>query len=46
MIKTRVAFLEDRLLSSQSEQSEKLSKSPDWMEKSRPSKMVTFALIM
>jgi len=29
MIKTKVAFLEDRLLSSQSEQSEKFSKSPD-----------------
>jgi len=38
MIKTKVAFLEGRLLSSQSEQSEKLSKRPDWLEKSRPSK--------
>jgi len=27
-------------------QSEKFSKSPDWMEKSRPSKKATFALIM
>jgi len=41
MIKTKVAFLEGRLLlSNQSEQSEKFSKSPDWLEKS------TFALIM
>jgi len=30
MIK-KVAFLEGRLLSSQSEQSEKFSKSPDWL---------------
>jgi len=29
MIKTKVAFLEGRLLSSQSEQSEKFSKSPN-----------------
>jgi len=33
MIKTEVAFLEGWLLSSQSEQSEKLSKSSDWLEK-------------
>jgi len=33
MIKIKVAFLEGRLLSSQSEQSEKFSKSPDWLEK-------------
>jgi len=46
MIKTKVAFLESRLLSSQSEQSKKLSKIPDWVEKSRPSKIATFALIM
>jgi len=46
MIKTKVAFLEGRLLSSQSEQSEKVSKSLDWLEKSRPSKKATFALIM
>jgi len=38
MIKTKVAFLEGWLLSSQSEQSEKYSKNPDWLEKSRPSK--------
>jgi len=30
MIKTKVTFLEGRLLSSQSEQSEKFSKSPGW----------------
>jgi len=46
MIKTKVAFLEGRLLSSQSEQSEKFSKSPDWLDKSRPSKKATFVLIM
>jgi len=38
MITTKVAFLEGRFLSSQSKQSEKFSKSPDWLEKSRPSK--------
>jgi len=42
MIKTKVAFLEGRLLSSQSEQSERFSKSSDWLEKSRPSKKATF----
>jgi len=46
MIKTKVAFLESQLLSSQPEQSEKFSKSPDWLEKSRPSKKATFATIM
>jgi len=46
MIKTKVFFLEGRLLSSQSEQSEKLSKSPDWLEKSRSSKKAAFVLIM
>jgi len=39
-------FLEGRLLSIQSEQSEKFSKSPDWLDKSRPSKNATFVLIM
>jgi len=34
MIKTKVAFLEGRLLFSQSEQFKKFSKSPDWLEKS------------
>jgi len=42
MIKTKVAFLESRLLSSQSEQFEKFSKSSDWLEKSRPSKKSRF----
>jgi len=46
MIKIKVAFLKSRLLSSQSEQSEKLSKSPNWLEKSWPSKKVTFVMIM
>jgi len=46
MIKIKVAFLEGRLLFSQSEQSEKFSKIPDWLEKSQPSKNATFALIM
>jgi len=38
MIKTKVAFLEGRLLSRQSEQTEKFSKSPDWLEKAAPPK--------
>jgi len=46
MIKIKVAFLEGRLLSSQSEQFKMYSKSFDWLEKSRPSKKATFALIM
>jgi len=46
MIKAKVAFLEGRLLSSQLEQSDKFSKSPDWLEKSRPCKKATFVLIM
>jgi len=46
MIKTKVAFLEGRLLTSQSEQFKKYSKSSDWLEKSRPSKNATFVLIM
>jgi len=33
MIKTKVAFLEGRLLSSQSEQFENFYKSSDWLEK-------------
>jgi len=32
MIKAKVAFLEGRLLSSQSEQFEKISEIPDWLE--------------
>jgi len=46
MIKEKVAFLEGRLLLSQSEQSKKFSKSPDWLKKKRPSKKATFVLIM
>jgi len=46
MTKTKVAFLVDRLLSSQSEQSDKLSKSSDWLEKGWSSKEATFVLIM
>jgi len=46
MIKTNVAFLEGRLLSSQSEQFKMYSKSFDWLKKSRPSKKATFVLIM
>jgi len=46
MIKTKVAFLESWFLPSQSEQSEKFSKSPDWLEKGRPSKKATFVFIM
>jgi len=42
----RLECIISRLLSSQSEQSEKFSKSPDWLVKSRPSKKATFALIM
>jgi len=46
MTKIKVSFLEGRLLSSQSEQSEKFSKSPDWLEKSRPSNKNHFVLIV
>jgi len=35
MIKTKVAYLESRLLSSQSEQFKMYSISSDWLEKSR-----------
>jgi len=38
MIKTKVAFLESRLLSSQSKQFKKFLKSSDWLEKRLPSK--------
>jgi len=38
MIKTKVAILEGRLLSSQSEQFKMYSKSFDWLKKSWPSK--------
>jgi len=46
MIKTKVDILEGRLLSSQTEQCKKFSKSPAWLEKSWPSIKATFALIM
>jgi len=46
MIKTKEVVLEGRLLSSQSNQSEKFSKSLDWLKKSRPFKKAIFALIM
>jgi len=42
MIKTKAAFLESRLLSSQSKQFEKSSKRSDWPQKSRPSKKSRF----
>jgi len=38
MIKTKVAFLEGRLLFNQSEQFKKFSKSSDWLEKAGPPK--------
>jgi len=38
MIKTKVAFLEGRLLFSQSEQSKTFLKSPDCLEKAGPPK--------
>jgi len=46
MIETKVAFLEGRLISSQSEQFENISESSDWLEKSRPSKKTAFVLIV
>jgi len=42
MVTTKVAFLEGRLLSIQSEQSEKFSKRPDWLEKAGPPKNTLF----
>jgi len=42
----KVAFLEGRLSSSQSVQSEKFSKSPNWLEKGQPFKKATFVVIM
>jgi len=44
MINTKVAFVEGRLLSSQSQQFKKYSKSFDWLEKSL--KKATFVLMM
>jgi len=46
MIKTKMAFLEGRLLSSQSDKFEKFLKGSDWLKKIRPSKNATFVLIM
>jgi len=46
MTKIKVTFLERWLLFSQSKQSEKFLKSPDWLKKRRLSKIVTFVLIM
>jgi len=46
MIKTKVAFLEGRLFSSQSGLSENFSDYSDWLDKSQPSKKATFVLIM
>jgi len=44
-MKTKAPFLEHQLLSNQSEQSEKFSKSSNWLEKIWPSKEATFVLI-
>jgi len=46
MIQTKVAFLEDRLFTSQSGLFENFLDCPDWLDKSRPSKKATFVLIM
>jgi len=46
MIKTKVAYLEGRLFSSQLEIFEYFLNCSDWLEKSRPFKKATFALIM
>jgi len=46
MIKTKVAFLEGRLLSSQSEQLKKYSKSSNWLEKKLALQKATYVLIM
>jgi len=46
MIKTKVAFLEGRLFSSQSELFEYIFNCSDWLDKSRPSKKANFVLIM
>jgi len=42
MIITKVAFLESRLSSNQSEQFKKFSKTSDWLEKSQPFKKAAF----
>jgi len=41
MVKTKVAFLENRLFSSQSGLFENFSDCSDWLDKSRPSKKAT-----
>jgi len=41
MFKIEVAFLEDRLFSTQLERLKKFSKSYDWLEESQPSKKDT-----
>jgi len=46
MIKTKVAFIEGRLFSSQSKLFEYILSGSDWLDKSRPSKKATFALLM
>jgi len=46
MIKIKVAYLEGRLFSSQSELFQNFTDCSDWLEKSRPSKKATFVLIM
>jgi len=47
MIKTKVAFLEGRLFSTQTELLEKkLSDCSAWLDKNRPSKKAIFVLIM
>jgi len=46
MIKTKVAYLERRLFSSQSGLFENFSDCFDWLDKSRLSKNATFVFIM
>jgi len=46
MIKTKAAFLEGRLFSSQSELLENFSNCSNWLYKSRSSKAAAFVLIM
>jgi len=46
MIITKVAFLEGRLFTSQSELLESILECSDWLDKSRSSKKATLILIM
>jgi len=46
MIKTKVAFIEGRLFSNQSELFENFLNCFDWLDKSRPFKKATFVVIM